>query len=47
MHKKEIEKLKEVEDDPIYSGEQRQLYRDSRDNLNTVKQGKARNTFTT
>ena len=46
MHKKEIKWLKEVEDDPIYSEEQRQLYRASGENLNTEKQGKTRNTFT-
>ena len=33
--KKEYQKLKEVENDPTYSEEQRQLYRDRLDDLNT------------
>ena len=36
--KKDTKKLKEVENDPTYSDEQRQLYRDRLDNLNTKKQ---------
>ena len=36
--KRDSKKLKEVEDDPIYSDEQRQLYRDRLDDLNTEKQ---------
>ena len=38
--KRDTKKLKEVEDDPTYSDEQRQLYRDSLDDLDTKnKQG--------
>ena len=33
--KKEYQKLKEVENDPTYSEEQRQLYMDRLDDLNT------------
>ena len=36
--KKENKKLKEVEDDPTYPEEQRQLYRDRLDDLNSEKQ---------
>ena len=35
--KRDTKKLQEVENDPTYSDEQRQLYRDSLDNLNTEK----------
>ena len=35
--KRDSKKLKELEDDPTYSDEQRQLYRDRLDNLNTEK----------
>ena len=38
--KKDSKKLKQVEDDPTYSEEQRQLYKDSLDDLNTEKQAK-------
>ena len=38
--KKDTKKLKEVEDDPTYSDEQRQLYKDRLDNLNTEKQAR-------
>ena len=38
--KRDTKKLKEVEDDPTYSDEQRQLYRDRLDNLNTEKQAR-------
>ena len=38
--KRDTKKLKEVEDDPTYSNEQRQLYRDRLDNLNTEKQAR-------
>ena len=34
---RDTKNLKEVEDDPTYSDEQRQLYRDRLDNLNTKK----------
>ena len=37
--KKATKKLEEVENDPTYSDEQRQLYRDRLDDLNTEKQG--------
>ena len=37
--KKDTKKLKEVEDDPTYSDEQKQLYRDRLDELNMEKQG--------
>ena len=37
---RDIKKLKEVEDDPTYSDEQRQLYRDRLDDLNTEKQAR-------
>ena len=33
-------KLEEVENDPTYSNEQRQLYRDRLDDLNTEKQAR-------
>ena len=36
--KRNTKKLQEVENDPTYSDEQRQLYRDRLDNLNTEKQ---------
>ena len=36
--KKDTKKLEEVENDPTYSDEQRQLYRDRLDDLNTEKQ---------
>ena len=35
--KRDIKKLQEVENDPTYSDEQRQLYRDRLSNLNTEK----------
>ena len=35
--KRDTKKLQEVENDPTYSDEQRQLYRDRLDNLNTEK----------
>ena len=35
--KKDTKKLQEVENDPTYSDEQRQLYRDRLDDLNTKK----------
>ena len=35
--KRDSKKLKEVEDDPTYSDEQRQLYRGRMDDLNTEK----------
>ena len=38
--KKDTKKLEEVENDPIYSDEQRQLYKDRFDNLNTEKQAR-------
>ena len=38
--KKDSKKLKQAEDDPTYSEEQRQLYKDSLDDLNTEKQAK-------
>ena len=38
--KRDSKKLKEVEDDPTYSEEQRQLYRDRLDDLNTEKQAR-------
>ena len=38
--KKDIKTLKEVQDGPTYSDEQRQLYRDKLDNLNTLKQAR-------
>ena len=44
--KRDTKKLKEVENDPTYANEQRQLYRDRLDDLNTEKTGKARNTVT-
>ena len=36
--KRNTKKLQEVENDPTYSDEQRQLYRDRLDTLNTGKQ---------
>ena len=36
--KRDTKKFKEVESDPTYSDEQRQLYRDRLDDLNTEKQ---------
>ena len=44
--KRETKNLEEVENDPPYSDEQRQLYRDRLDSLNTKKKGKTRNTVT-
>ena len=38
--KRDTKKLKEVEDDPTYSDEQRQLYKDRLDNLNTEKEAR-------
>ena len=37
---KDTKKLKEVGDDPTYSDEQRQLYKDRLDDLNTEKQAR-------
>ena len=39
-NKKDTKKLEEVENDPTYTDEQRQLYRDRRDNVNTEKQAR-------
>ena len=36
--KRDSKKLEEVENDPTYSDEQRQLYKDRLDDLNTEKQ---------
>ena len=44
--KRDTKKLEEVENDPIYSDEQRQLYRDRLDDSNTKKKGKAGNNIT-
>ena len=38
--KKDTKKLREVENDPAYSDEKRQLYRDRLDDLNTEKQAR-------
>ena len=38
--KRDTKKLEEVENDPTYTDEQRQLYRDRLDDLNTEKQGR-------
>ena len=38
--KRDTKKLEEVENDPSYTDEQRQLYRDRLDNLNTEKQAR-------
>ena len=38
--KRDTKKLEEVENDPTYTDEQRQLYRDRRDNVNTEKQAR-------
>ena len=38
--KRDTKKLEEVENDPTYTDEQRQLYRDRLDNLNTEKQAR-------
>ena len=38
--KRDTKKLEEVENDPTYSDEQRQLYRDRLDHLNTEKKAK-------
>ena len=38
--KRDTKKLEEVENDPIYSDEQRQLYKDRLDDLNTEKQAR-------
>ena len=38
--KSDTKKLEEVETDPTYSDEQRQLYRDRLDDLNTEKQAR-------
>ena len=37
---RDTKKLKEVQNDPIYTDEQRQLYRDRLDDLNTEKQAR-------
>ena len=37
---RDTKKLEEVENDPSYSDEQRQLYRDRLDDLNTEKQAR-------
>ena len=44
--KRDTKKLEEVENDPTYINEQRQLYRDRLDDLNTEKKGKARDIVT-
>ena len=38
--KRDTKKLEEVKNDPTYSDEQRQLYRDRLDDLNTEKQAR-------
>ena len=38
--KRDTKKLQEVENDPTYTNEQRQLYRNRLDNLNTEKQAR-------
>ena len=38
--KRDAKKLEEVENDPTYSDEQRQLYKDRLDDLNTEKQAR-------
>ena len=38
--KRDTKKLEEVENDPTYSDEQRQLYKDRLENLNTEKQAR-------
>ena len=38
--KRDAKKLKEVENDPTYTDEQRQLYRDRLDDLNTENQAR-------
>ena len=38
--KKDTKKLEEVKNDPTYTDEQRQLYRDRLDDLNTEKQAR-------
>ena len=38
--KRDTKKLEEVENDPTYSDEQRRLYRDRLDDLNTEKQAR-------
>ena len=38
--KRDTKKLEEVENDPTYTDEQRQLYKDRLDNLNTGKQAR-------
>ena len=38
--KRDFKKLEEVENDPTYSDEQRQLYKDRLDDLNTEKQAR-------
>ena len=38
--KRDTKKLEEVENDPTYSDEQRQLYRNRLDDLNTKKQAR-------
>ena len=43
--KRDTKKLEEVENDPIYTDEQKRLYRDRLNDLNTGKQ-KARDTVT-
>ena len=42
--KRDTKKLEEVENDLAYSDEQKQLYRDNLDDLNTEKQTQNRNT---
>ena len=43
---RDTKKLEEAENDPTYTDEQRQLYRDTLDDVNTEKTGKAKNTVT-
>ena len=38
--KRDIKKLQQVENDPTYSDEQRRLYKDRLDDLNTEKQAR-------
>ena len=42
--KRDTKKLKEVENDPTYSDEQRQLYKDRLDDLNITKSKRPSNT---
>ena len=44
--KRDTKMLEGVENDPTYTDDQRQLYRDRLDDLNTEKKGKARDIVT-